>query len=471
MDSSIQQESPPATARAIPSNSRFYAVAWRWHFYTGLYVIPFLMVLALTGLVMVFFTGFQSRLGTLVHVAPEAKSKQVTVQAKAALDQFPGATLKEYIAPKTPDLAGWFLVAHDGKTDAVAVNPYTAAVVKAVDTESTVFNWARQIHAKLLLGDAGGVIMEIAAGLAIVMIITGLYLFWPRQSAWSEVLLPDWSASGRKWWKSLHSSLGFWLSLILLSFLLTGLSWTAVWGGKFVQPWGTFPAVKWDNVPTSDQTHASLNTAGEREVPWGLEQTPLPVSGSAAGSVGVSPGAPVNLDGVTDLANRLGFSGQYHVNVPQDATGVYTISADTMSGDLENPFKDRTVHIDRYTGKVLAEAAFADYSVVAKGMAIGIALHQGDVGVWSAIANIVICISILVLCVSGIVMWWIRRPAGAARLGAPSLPSQAPFWKSGAIVMLVTAVLFPLSGAVLLTVLLLDWLVVSRIQTLKAIVS
>ena len=53
-----------------PADSRFYAVAWRWHFYSGLYVVPFLMMLALTGLVMVFFTGFQSRLGALVYVNP-----------------------------------------------------------------------------------------------------------------------------------------------------------------------------------------------------------------------------------------------------------------------------------------------------------------------------------------------------------------------------------------------------------------
>ncbi len=29
-----------------------YATVWRWHFYAGLYVAPFLMLLAVTGLVM-----------------------------------------------------------------------------------------------------------------------------------------------------------------------------------------------------------------------------------------------------------------------------------------------------------------------------------------------------------------------------------------------------------------------------------
>jgi uncharacterized iron-regulated membrane protein len=459
--------SSEAPARA-PSSSRFYAAAWRWHFYSGLFVVPFLTLLALTGLVMVYFTGFQSRLGNLVYVQAQNSAQSVTAQANAVLNALPGATLKEYIAPKARDLSAWFVVMRNGVTEAVAVDPYTASVLKTVDKENTVYAWAEQIHGTMLMGDAGDRILEVAAGLSVVMIVTGLYLFWPRNGTpWAQVLVPEWRASGRRWWKSLHASVGIWLSIILLAFLLTGMSWTGVWGGKLVQPWATFPAAKWDAVPTSDATHASLNTAGGHEVPWGLEQTPLPVSGSSAGVLGVAAGEPVNLDGVAALATRLGFTGQFHINVPQDAKGVYTISADTMSGDLENPFKDRTVHVDRYTGRVLADVAFADYAVVAKAMAIGIALHMGYAGLWSAWANVLACLAIVLLCVSGVVMWWVRRPQGSGRLVAPVVPAQAPLWKTGALVMLVTGLVFPLAGAVLLTVVVLDWLLISRVPRLK----
>ena len=455
-----------------PGASSLYAIAWRWHFYAGLYVVPFLLMLALTGLVMVFFTGFQSRLGLTPYVTPAQQVQAVTVQAQAALAHLPGATLKEYIAPKAPDVASWLVLNHAGSTQAVAVDPYTAQVLKAVDKENTVFAWAEKIHGTLLLGEGGERFIEVAAGLAIVMIVTGLYLFWPRGAdRWTEVLLPDWRATGRKWWKSLHSSLGFWMSVVLFLFLLTGMSWTGFWGAKFAQPWSTFPASKWDAVPLSTQTHAELNTAGLHEVPWGLEQTPLPESGSSVGTPGVRAGEPVNLDGVNALAQRLGYRGQYHIQVPQDAKGVYTISADSMSGDLRNPTQDRTVHVDRYTGRVLAEAAFADYSLMAKAMAVGIALHQGDMGLLSALANVGFCLAIVLLCVSGIVMWWVRRPQGSGRLAAPGVPAQAPLWKGGAVVMLLTGLAFPLAGGVLLTVLLLDWLLISRLPALKAALS
>ncbi|QHE87711.1 PepSY-associated TM helix domain-containing protein [Hydrogenophaga sp. BPS33] len=450
--------------------SRFHAVAWRWHFYAGLYVVPFLLMLALTGLVMVFFTGFQTRLGPVVTVGvTEQGPLPVSAQAQAVLELRSQAVLREYIAPRAVDQASWFVVARDGVTEAVAVNPYTAQVLQLVDKDHTVFAWAQKIHGTLLLGDVGDRLIEIAAGLGIVMIVTGLYLWWPRGGTrWVQVLLPNLRLKGRLWWRSLHASMGFWLSALLLMFLLTGLSWTGVWGAKLVQPWGTFPAAKWDAVPPSDATHAELNPAGLHEVPWGLEQTPLPSSGSAVGAVGVPLGEPVNLDTVAALAKRLGFAGQHHIQLPQGETGVFTISADTMSGDLGLPTQDRTVHVDRYSGRVLAEVGFADYPWLAKAMAVGVALHQGDLGLWNAWLNVLFCLAIVFLCVSGVVVWWRRRPSGARwRLGAPPLPRDLPLWKGGAVVMCLVALAFPLTGLVLVAVLLLDGLVSYSLSRLR----
>lgn len=469
-------KNPASSITTTPGTtaSRFHAVAWRWHFYAGLYVVPFLLMLALTGLVMVFFTGFQTRLGpaVTVNVPADQAPLAVSVQAQAVLALRSQATLREYIAPPTPDRASWFVVASDGVSEAVAVDPYTARVMTLVDKDDTLFSWAERIHGTLLIGDVGDRLIEIAAGFGIVMIATGLYLWWPRGGTrWAQVLVPDLRLKGRLWWRSLHASVGFWLSAVLFVFLLTGLSWTGVWGAQVVQPWGSFPAAKWDAVPQSDATHASLNPAGGHEVPWGLEQTPLPASGSAAGVPGVPAGQPVNLDAVATLAHSLGFKGQHHIQLPRDETGVFTLSADTMSGDLANPTHDRTVHVDRYTGRVLAEVAFADYPLVAKAMAVGIALHQGDLGLWNALLNVVFCLAIVFLCVSGVVMWWKRRPSGSWRMVAPPAPKNLKLWKGGALVMCAVALAFPLSGAVLIAVLLVDGLVVSRLPGLRTALS
>ncbi len=90
---------------------------------------------------------------------------------------------------------------------------------------------------------------------------------------------------------------------------------------------------------------------------------------------------------------------------------------------------------------------------------------------WSAWANVLFCLAIVLLCVSGIAMWWIRRPTGSGRLAAPAVPAQAPLWKTGALVMVITGLAFPLAGGVLLAVVVLDWLLISRVPALKNVLS
>jgi uncharacterized iron-regulated membrane protein len=139
-----------------------------------------------------------------------------------------------------------------------------------------------------------------------------------------------------------------------------------------------------------------------------------------------------------------------------------------MSNDSANPLSDRTVHVDRYSGRILADVAFADYGAAGNTMAVGIAFHEGDMGVWNIALNTLFCLSILFLSASGVVMWWKRRPKRAGlRLMAPTVTEPGPLWKGGALVMLALSVLFPLSGAVLLTVIAADLLIFRHVKPLK----
>jgi uncharacterized iron-regulated membrane protein len=67
---------------------------------------------------------------------------------------------------------------------------------------------------------------------------------------------------------------------------------------------------------------------------------------------------------------------------------------------------------------------------------------------------------ILLSAVSGVVIWWKRRPQG--KFGVPALRHDLPKWKTGVLIMLALAVVFPLVGASLVVVWLLDRLVLSR---------
>lgn len=407
----------PGAGAPVRARADLRAIAWRWHAIAGLLVMPFLLTLAITGAVMVFYTGFQTRLGADPRVVPLPTVQPVSAQALAALVEVPEGRLRGYIAPRSPERAAWFVIERDGQTLAAAVDPYRATVLHWVDKGDTPFAWAQRIHGTLLMGDRGDRLIEIAAWAMLVMLLTGVVLWWPRGGlGWRSRLWPGARRRGLGWWRSLHGSLGLGTGALLLAFLLTGLTWTGVTGERWLQAWGSFPTEQWDAVPLSGEAHAALNTAGLQEVPWGLVQTPLPASGSGAGSEGLAVHAPVDLDSVAAFAKQLGFQGQHQIAPPRDPRGVYTVSASTMSGDLGQPTGDRTVHLDRYSGRVLADIRFADYGAMAKTMAVAIALHQGDMGLWNALLNLAVCAAVVLLCVAGAAMWWLRRP-GRARPG------------------------------------------------------
>jgi uncharacterized iron-regulated membrane protein len=440
-----------------PSSTRLYRAVWRWHFYAGLYVIPFLLVLACTGLVMVYGNSIETFLGAKHYVAPGGERASYESQSQAAVAAIPSGKLKLMVVPKDADRATVFIVNGNGKDNVVAVDPHGPRAIDTIVKDDTWFYWADNIHGTLLLGDVGDRLIEVAAGLGIVLILTGLYMWWPRNGrSLRRVLVPNFTLRGRGFWKELHVSLGFYISVVLFFFLLSGLSWTGIWGTKIVQAWSTFPAAKFDNVPLSDKIHAAMNHGAMKEVPWTLEQTPMPMSGSEAGQAGLPMGEPVNLDTVAAFARADGFTEQFRINAPQDDGGVYTISADSMDGDTHNPFGDRTVHIDRYTGKVLADVRFADYGIAGKAMAAGIALHQANLGWWNTALNVLFCLSVITMALSGVVMWWKRRPAG--RLGAPLYPKSHRTPLAIAIIALAVCVIFPLTGIAIVAFAVIDFL-------------
>ena len=63
---------------------KLYFAAWRWHFYAGLYVIPFLVMLACSGLMILWFTTIAPEYGDGLAVPQGDKALTLTAQEAAA---------------------------------------------------------------------------------------------------------------------------------------------------------------------------------------------------------------------------------------------------------------------------------------------------------------------------------------------------------------------------------------------------
>jgi uncharacterized iron-regulated membrane protein len=171
---SIDSTGTPVQAAAPASTNKLYLAAWRWHFYAGLYVIPFFAVLAITGMAMAWIAYIDGRDGERIAVQPQAVAQAVSAQADAALAAIPGGTLRQYVAPRAADLAAIFRVDLDGKATMVAVDPYTATVLAEYPRRSGWYDFFDNVHSDLLLGVTGDRMIEIAASLGMVLIATGL---------------------------------------------------------------------------------------------------------------------------------------------------------------------------------------------------------------------------------------------------------------------------------------------------------
>ncbi|WP_426150326.1 PepSY-associated TM helix domain-containing protein [Pseudomonas sp. DC3000-4b1] len=439
----------------------FYNLAWRWHFYAGLLVAPVMIILAVTGIIYLFKPQLDPLLyPQLMRVQAQAQPLPADALLAQVRDAYPHASIDQYLPPATVDSSAQFILAQDGRSLSLFLDPYSGALLGTQDAFYNLQAMARALHGELLIGKVGDAIVELAAGWGVVLVISGLYLWWPRGKGTGGVLWPRLASRGRLFWRDLHAVVGFWGSLGLLFMLLTGMTWTGIWGKQYAELWNRFPTGMFSEVPLSDVKARSLNQAERQTVPWAVETMPMPMSGGAHaehmghGAPASGPAAPqVSLQTVVDTAERAGVHPGYSVTFPKTDTGVYTVAV-----FADDPRNDATLHIDQYTGRVLADVRYAQYGPAARATELSVMLHEGKMfGLANQLVVLLICVMVLLGSVSGLVIWWKRRPARG--LGVPPLRHDLPLWKTAVAVMAVIGVLFPLVGASLLLVAVLEYAV------------
>ncbi|GGB25414.1 membrane protein [Sphingomonas metalli] len=455
---------PADTARA-------YRAIWRWHFYAGLIVAPFLLILSVTGAIYLFNDEIEdafspARRFVPAVVTPLPPSRLVA----AALAAVPGNATRIDMPAARDRPALVFVTATHGPPQRVAVDPGSGRVIGRFVYIRTLVGIADTVHGSLMLGQVGEVLVELAAGWALVLIATGLYLWWPRgRRGLAGLLYPRWTARGRVFWRDLHASTGVWTIALIGFLLLTGLPWAGVEGPLLQRSSAAlgigYPASHATaGAPHSVPMKTALGTA-----PWTLEPMPMPVSGSGGhaahgmASGRVDAAAIAGLDRIAaTLAREHGLSGGYRLFPPAGPTGVYT--AYTYP---DRPEGQRSLYFDRYTGRLIRQVGFADYGPAARAIEIGVQLHMGNYfGRANQVVMLVPCIGIVLLVVSGVTMWWKRRPAG--RLAAP--PREGAARLGGAVAILLAAgLVLPLLGLSILAVWLVDRAVLAFGRRAKAV--
>ncbi|PPT77922.1 hypothetical protein XaplCFBP3122_04585 [Xanthomonas arboricola pv. populi] len=491
---------------------RFYRAVWRWHFYAGLLVLPFIVWLALTGAAFLYQDAIDRSVHHGLKVVPMGEARISAQRLVDVAQRRYGGTLFRYTTPGRADASAEIgLVDTHAVRQVVYVDPYRARVLGALPEHGTLAWTIRRLHSLALIGPFARGLIEMAAGWAIVLVLTGAYLWWPRGRRGGVVSVRG-KPGQRLFWRDLHAVTGASIGAVLLFLALTGMPWSWLWGAQ-VNRWVNgqdfgYPAGLRVQQPMSQQRLSETTDPA-----WSLRQAQVPASVvTGRGAVGVDEGlhdglhdrrvgvtladaehaehaehaeqpspsehavqsehaahggtgsvaAPgrgaIGLDAAMARFDALGIAPGYSVSPPRGAAGVYTASV--YPADLQ---RQRVIHLDQYSGAVLLDMRYRDYGPVGRALEWGINVHLGQqYGTANQVILLLACAAIVLLCVSAAVMWWKRRPVGG--LGVPPLPADPRTLRGLLVLLVICGLIFPLVGVSLLLMWLLDRYWIGRAQ-------
>ena len=441
----MTREAKPQAAHA---SDRVYARLWRWHFFAAFIVIPFVLWQSTTGTLYLWSERLMDALHPelrFVEAGGQAMPPSAQVRAALAssgLESSPGGThepsailhdahhqiavdetrvQRVVLSEDAHRSTAVLLVGANGLPFPVFVDPYTARVLGNLTAPAWIPGLTRALHGGWPLGDPGSWLLELGDGWAIVMIATGLYLWWPRGRGFLAGLWPRVGSGMRVLIRDLHSCVAVWFSLVLLFFLISALPWTAFWGGKLL------PRIE----AATDQTSPAGFSPGGASLTQMMNALP-------------------SVDELVREARARNVRGTLDVRLaPWPGAPLF------MTNIRIPPSQDRTVLGDASSGALLGDYTNADLPAIPRFVALGVHVHQGDFGQWNLWLNTAFALALIWLSVTGVISWWTRRPRHKLA-PPPRVTARAPGFLIATAIAL--CVVFPILGLSVACVFLADLL-------------
>jgi uncharacterized iron-regulated membrane protein len=264
----------------------------------------------------------------------------------------------------------------------VYVNPYTGRVVETHVGGERFFDVTEAIHRRLLAGEVGRRIVGAATVCFVVILLSGVIIWWPRTLHTLKAHLTFKHPTG---WKrrnyDLHVVLGIYATLILLIVGSTGLVWS----------------------------YRTIGNAVDGLTPPGKATPPAPHSAPAMN------GARISIQSALDLSSSaLGPTTNlvaYLPTRPRDAILVLGLPPNA-------PWRQATdyAYLDQYTGRVLRIDRFSYRPLGELARRATNPIHVGSLyGLPSEIAAFIACLIGTIAPFTGAVIWINRRWPRALR--------------------------------------------------------
>ncbi|MEP7222765.1 MAG: PepSY domain-containing protein, partial [Novosphingobium sp.] len=358
------------TAGHTGQRAALYRMVWRWHFYAGLFVIPFILILSVTGAIYLFKPQIERWEERAWKHLPDNASVSPDAQLSAALAAFPGASFHSY---RLPQQAGDAALIHltlknsqagEQSMRDVFVSPQ-GRVIGSLDPQARIIRIDHDIHGQMLLGRRGSWLVELAASWALVMVLTGMYLWWPKGRGMAGVVWPRLNRGTAVAWRDLHAVTGFWVAGLATLLLITGLPWSDVWGSAFKALRSELgaSAARQDWTIGGRAPDAGKPAVGEHAEHEHSTMMAAARLGGMAGMVHV----PLGMIVARAKSEHLAFPVTVAPPRPGEAGMAWTVKSEAQNRPLRV-----TITYDAMTGREISRAEFADKPVADRVIGYGV---------------------------------------------------------------------------------------------------
>ncbi|WP_426292748.1 PepSY-associated TM helix domain-containing protein [Dyadobacter endophyticus] len=361
----------------------FKKIASQLHLWLGVSSGLVVFIVALTGSILVFEEELEPVIYRKLHVVEVPKDQSPlpmdNLHATVA-SAYPKQRIARIAIEPHPDRTVIFgLVKGKKEKDvlSVAVNPYTAEITDTRRENESFFHIVLQLHRYLCLEDTGKLITGVACVMFLVIMITGLVLWWPNRKQTKQRLTIKWGAKFKRLNWDLHAVFGFYVLPFTFLIALTGLVWSYKWVNNMIY-------LAFDGKPQQ-----------KREAPANMGITNAASTGTLAK--------------ITAETNRLlPHPGRIQFTLPESDSLSITISKVNENASIANVVD--FLYFDQNDGHLISKRLYDDETTGMKVRRLVFPIHTGSIwGLPTKILALLVALITATLPVTGVIIWVGRK--------------------------------------------------------------
>jgi len=196
-------------------------VVFQIHQWVGIGVALYVLVISISGSAIVYRPELHRRIVVANAGRPRMRVEEIERSVRRA---YPAYEILSVAEPQRPDQPVVVLLETGKHRVARLFNPYTGADLG--DPRSgldRLLGWLADLHDNLLSGLTGRIVNGIGSFLVVLLSCTGAIIWWPGIKNWRRSVTVNRKARFARLNWDLHSAVGFWCSLLMLVWGISGI--------------------------------------------------------------------------------------------------------------------------------------------------------------------------------------------------------------------------------------------------------